>query len=601
MLWLRSHKEIRATTARSNLIILVLAILLIVATFSSVNQYEENISKVVTTTTRTTITNVVTQINVVTTTASLNTDSVIASQYSKEVDASFARHLQNLESLNASQVMEDYLANSSVSFVGEPGQLGGTYIGVTNISLLMNDLLHGVVSLTITNTTVQEKQNPQNTQATVNATFYLAENNDVVYSINATIQDFTTYSYTGGEWLISNETWVFENSVMYASQSSVVYAQNERVDALNVSPDGLYLAVGATRFNQLNGTVFLVSISGGNVLWSFNTPTPISYVEVSTNGSYVLASGTSPLTSEVDSTSSVLYLLNHQGRLLWNLTTDTSFISAALSANGSSVALLYDNSVYHLSLVTNVLWNYTLPDSMIGLMMASDGSSIIVAGSEPTYLKGTSLSAELYCFNSNGELLWNYTVPGEIGDFTMSSSGAYVTAVTFNLYDSGVLYYFAGNGTLLWQRSIYGFNELEMISADGSRVLVGESYQSPRSPIYYPGSLLFGSNGDLLLNYSQYLPAAISQNGSLILLSSAGSNSSQVQLIDFTNNNSSSVQTIGISENLNIPQFDTLSIFPDSNTEWVTAQGVTSPDGSPSCATLTFYNLGENESSIELC
>jgi len=338
------------------------------------------------------------------------------------------------------------------------------------------------------------------------------------------------------------------------------------------------------------------------MLWSFNTPTPISYVEVSDNGSYVLATGSNPQTSEVDSSSSTIYLFNHQGNLLWNLTTDTSFISPALSANGSALAFLYGNSVVHLSLITNVLWNYTIPGSLIGLMMASNGSSLIVGGFEPNYLNGSIAGSELYCFNSDGELLWNHTIPQEIGDFAMSSNGAYVAVVTFNPFEESLLYYFSeSDGTLLWQRPIYGTSEGAIISPDGSRVLVGEDYMPPGLNGYYPGSLLYDSDGNLLLNYSQYLPAAISQNGSLILLSSIGSNSSEVQFIDMTGNSSSSVQTINISENLNISQFGTLAIFPGSNTEWVMAQGIISPNGGSSCATISFFNLTENESSTKLC
>ena len=157
-------------------------ILFVVAAFANVFQYEQNISRITKTTTRTTTaTNVVTEINVVTTTAAANTDSIIDSQYSKEIDASFVRHLQNLESLNTAQVLKDYLENSSVTLTGEPGELDGTYSGAANISLLMSGFLYDAVSLTITNITFLEQQNPETSQAIVNATFDLVEDNDILY------------------------------------------------------------------------------------------------------------------------------------------------------------------------------------------------------------------------------------------------------------------------------------------------------------------------------------------------------------------------------------------------------------------------------------
>lgn len=185
--------------------------------------------------------------------------------------------------------------------------------------------------------------------------------------------------------------------------------------------------------------MYLVSIPEGRVLWSFNTPTPISFLEVSDNGSYVLATGSSPQTTEVDNPSSVVYLFNPQGQLLWNLTTISSFDSVGLSANGSAVALLYGNSLVYMSIDHSVLWNYTLPVLAIGVMRSNDGSSVLVGDSEPNFVNGTSVGSELLCFDSDGESLWNYTIPGQIEDFGMSSSGTYVAAVMSSASGDNVL------------------------------------------------------------------------------------------------------------------------------------------------------------------
>ncbi len=117
-------------------------------------------------------------------------------------------------------------------------------------------------------------------------------------------------------------------------------------------------------------------------------------------------------------------------------------------------------------------------------------------------------------------------IRSEISFVGIANNGSYVAAATSDASNKGIIYYFNGNGTLLWQHDTFGDNKPVVMSSDGSQLLVGEDY----------GSLLFDSNGDLLLNDTQYPAAEISQNGSFMLLSNFAflSNYSDVQLISLS-------------------------------------------------------------------
>jgi hypothetical protein len=203
------------TKKRSNLVIAVLTLLLVIVSCIDIFQRGQSISEV---TNYRTITHTLTQINLVTTTIlAVDTATIVSGLYSQEIANSFKDHLQSLESLNVSEVMREYQKNSTFFWDGNGGnRLGGIYSGEDNISQLMSGFFGYALSISIENKSYSETQNYQNTKANVNATLFLVdENQKSVYSINATIEASISYSFTGSEWLIGNETWLFLNSTYY--------------------------------------------------------------------------------------------------------------------------------------------------------------------------------------------------------------------------------------------------------------------------------------------------------------------------------------------------------------------------------------------------
>ncbi len=308
----------------------------------------------------------------------------------------------------------------------------------------------------------------------------------------------------------------------------------------------------------------------------------ISNVAVSNNGSYVMASGYNTSAGQ-----GVVYFFNDRGKLLWNLTSNDYFYGSAISANGSVIVLQYLESVSYISVDGKVLWNYSFPEAITNFAISADSSHLAVGYFNAPSPNGTGGGSELCYLNSKGESLWNHTITdqGEIGFVSISSNGSYVATGTLGR----IVYFFAGNGTLLWSLLTFNANQQGMISADASYLLIGESY----------GSLLYDFRGNLLLNDTQQPPSAISRDGSLILLSGVSYYNSQVQPIELIENNSGT-RTIYVLASLNITGLSVLSVFPESNAEWVAGSGTIGP-GAGECSTLSFYNLSIVEAAVALC
>ncbi len=175
--------------------------------------YKQNSTRYPTTQT---VTNHQTQIELSTTTITVNSDLVSSDFYSQLVSNSFASHLRELKSLDVALLLNDYEENSTVNWIGNTeGRFGTTYKNIANISILWSGFLDDAISLSLANSTYSENQNRENTKACVNATLYLVEDNKNVFSINATVHAQIVYSFTGTEWLISSEMWDFISSTFF--------------------------------------------------------------------------------------------------------------------------------------------------------------------------------------------------------------------------------------------------------------------------------------------------------------------------------------------------------------------------------------------------
>jgi hypothetical protein len=136
-----------------------------------------------------------------------------------QVSDAFANQLLNFESRNASPLTKEYEGNATLTWGGLAARFGGEYIGPTNIALLYKSLLSNATSLALTITTF--KVQVTGNRAFANSTFGLSGYSKSVCNINGTAMAEVSYVHAGGAWLISNETWIFNPSMVETGGPSV--------------------------------------------------------------------------------------------------------------------------------------------------------------------------------------------------------------------------------------------------------------------------------------------------------------------------------------------------------------------------------------------
>lgn len=243
-----------------------------------------------------------------------------------------------------------------------------------------------------------------------------------------------------------------------------------------------------------------VSLAQLESQWVYDTEDFINEVEISPNGSYIAAIGTS--------NGERVYVFNTNGSLLWK--REDAF-SISFSKNnyvvvgGKGIALLTGNG--------DLLWEYDNTSRINRVFISRYGERVIGVGEEKAYV-----------LDRNGKLVAQFKFNGSIR-LSASSCGSYIAVGTEN----GTLYFFE-NEKLIWARRVGGRIYPLSISADGNYIVFGV------------GSKLhvFGSNGKLLWSYSV--------DGSVVD-------------IEVSENNYIAVESVEIGEILGSPTVGTTHVY----------------------------------------
>jgi len=133
----------------------------------------------------------------------------------QQVSLAYLVHLDSIESENASLITTGYEGNATMKWEGFTQGLGGTYSGWKNISLTYYTLKSFLTSLVVgnlTDTVVNDSSNAPAVKGTfaidyqLNHTTFPCANSGYY---DGEISANTTYDYSDGQWLISNEVWNF--------------------------------------------------------------------------------------------------------------------------------------------------------------------------------------------------------------------------------------------------------------------------------------------------------------------------------------------------------------------------------------------------------
>ncbi|EHQ34172.1 PEGA domain-containing protein [Methanoplanus limicola] len=165
--------------------------------------------------------------------------------------------------------------------------------------------------------------------------------------------------------------------------------------------------------------LFIIPVSAGEtatLLWTFEKQTNFPDTEISPDGSYIIAGGV----------NSGLYLLNSNGKLIWEK---------------------------------------KLPSAVNGVDLA-DNAEICAAAAR---------NGILYVYNREGEYLWSKQAGENMYDVSVSKTGGYIAAGS----DDGYLYLFTGTGDLVWSKqpggNAYGGDICSVsVSEDGEYIAAGK-------------------------------------------------------------------------------------------------------------------------------
>jgi hypothetical protein len=140
--------------------------------------------------------------------------------------------------------------------------------------------------------------------------------------------------------------------------------------------------------------------------------------------------------------SSVLYFDKH-GKLAWNFTT-SSLPNIAMSSDGAFLVATGSSLVYLLNNNGRSLWKHAVSDGeFVGPVEISPNRTCIAVGAD-----NSSENGDVYLLNRQGSLLWKNHVASAVFSTSTSSNGSYTAAgVNWGLI------YFDKQGKVLWKYS----------------------------------------------------------------------------------------------------------------------------------------------------
>ena len=236
------------------------------------------------------------------------------------------------------------------------------------------------------------------------------------------------------------------------------YPTDYWVRSVSITADGHHIVVGSGEDNN----VYLLKSEGdrGELLWGYGTGDAfVESVAITPDGNYI-AAGTQ------GSKGHDIYLLNREGRLLWEYNTGHGraiVSSVAITSDGNYIAARDRNDVYLFNKEGEVLWKYEIKKAesvpyFAEVSITSDGKRIAAGGEDgnvyllnregvllQTYetgsvsrIKDVAITPEgnyiaagddtaAYLFNKEGEILWKY-MAGEVTSVAITSDGNYIAA-----------------------------------------------------------------------------------------------------------------------------------------------------------------------------
>jgi hypothetical protein len=298
-------------------------------------------------------------------------------------------------------------------------------------------------------------------------------------------------------------------NIQFAS-STPVWTYDPDPDAvprdIAISNDGNYIICGTS--GNFDGDIHLFHKSSSIPLWSKDLGETIYDVDISADGSYIVAAGG----------DDNLYLFHRSSSTpIWNLTVgEYSFLTCAISDDGFWIAAgHYNGNLYMFNRTSSrPMWVYHYLSEVYDIDMSADGSLFVVRHgytglalfnrSIPNPIQGFNIVANINEFDlsedgkwlavndlndrlrlyntSESQPVWQNSESVET--VSISADGQYIVAGSSSLY-----FYSRYNSTPIWSYYV-GLNIIRTrISADGTSIAVGTGVSGETDGVFYFNSL----------------------------------------------------------------------------------------------------------------
>lgn len=228
-----------------------------------------------------------------------------------------------------------------------------------------------------------------------------------------------------------------------------------------LSSNGNYILTGSNE-----GYVRFFTKDSSTPLWSYKTGITTESVAICPDSAYMV----------VGSNDNRIYFFNKSG-YIWNYYAGKSFISVALSSDGSIITGASSSGdygkVYAFNKLSNTpLWNCDR-EYTTSVTISPDGK-YIASGSGLSYPGITPRGNISFFHISSPSPLWYYETPYPARYMTISSDGQYIIATHAESYGTNnVLYKFDNMSHLIWKNNLDGYPTDLAISDEGRFIVVG--------------------------------------------------------------------------------------------------------------------------------
>ena len=162
------------------------------------------------------------------------------------------------------------------------------------------------------------------------------------------------------------------NIYLFNKSSSIPMWSNNTGSAVNsvdISSDGSYIVAGST-----NNKTYLFHKFSSTPLWNYSLINNAKHVAISADGNYVVAAS-----------GQKVYFFNSTKPLnpyLWNCSVSDSVTSLAISYNGGNFVVgTYDNNTYYFNSTSPTPeWSYLTQNSIKSVAISPNGYNIAVGG-----------------------------------------------------------------------------------------------------------------------------------------------------------------------------------------------------------------------------